>query len=136
MSHWETKLLSFIDCCSMDGFETPSDAVLILDKLLDEAPEELQALISPRASRDRLSQLIEVDAHVSAAMELVGPLCGMLVSSSPIGSSSGLVKIIDEVEEGNFFAADPAIALLGAYGTALIAVNAHNEHSTSRAILR
>jgi hypothetical protein len=33
-----------------------------------------------------------------------------------------LVKINDEVDEGNFFAEDPAIALLGAYGTALVAV--------------
>ena len=67
-------------------------------------------------------QLIEVDAQICAAMELVGPLCGILVSRSPIGSSSGLVKIVDEVEEGNFFAADPAVALLGAYGRALVSV--------------
>ena len=132
MSQWETNLLSFIECCSMDGFETPADAVLNMDRLLDDAPEEFEPLISPRASRARLSQLLDVDAHVSAAMELVGPLCGVLISSSPIGSSSGLVKIVDEVEEGNFFAADPAIALLGAYGTALIAVSAHKKQAGDR----
>ena len=41
------------------------------------------------------------------------------------GSASGMVKIVDEIEEGNLFAADPAIALVGAYGAALVKVSAH-----------
>ena len=61
-------------------------------------------------------------APLCAAMELVGPLCGVLLSRSAGGTASGMVKIIDEVDESNFFAEDPAIALLGAYGTALVAV--------------
>ena len=133
MSLWETSLLTFIDCCSMDGFETASEAVLAMAEILDEAPEDIEPLISPRADSARLSQLLEVDAHVSAAMELVGPLGGVLVSRSAIGSSSGMVKIVDEVGEGNFFAADPAIALLGAYGTALVAVIAHIKGSNGLA---
>ena len=109
----------------MDGFETASEAVLALAQVLDEAPEDLEPLISPRADHVRLARLLEVDAHVSAAIELIGPLGGILLSRSAIGSSSGMVKIVDEVQEGNFFAADPAIALLGAYGSALVAVIAH-----------
>ena len=38
-------------------------------------------------------------------------------------------EFIDEVDEGNFFAEDPAIALLGAYGTALVAVIARVDGS-------
>ena len=42
--------------------------------------------------------------------------------SGGVASSVAGGMIIDEVDEGNFFAEDPAIALLGAYGTALVAV--------------
>ena len=122
MSLWETRILTFVEACSVGGFGAANEAILALADILDEAPEEVAPIISPRASRERLIQLIEVDAQICAAMELVGPLCRLLVSRSPIGSSSGLVKIVDEVEEGNFFAADPAVALLGAYGRALVSV--------------
>ena len=102
MSLWETRILTFVEACSVGGFGAANEAILALADILDEAPEEVAPIISPRASRERLTQLIEVDAQ--------------------IGSSSGLVKIVDEVEEGNFFAADPAVALLGAYGRALVSV--------------
>lgn len=125
MSPWESRLLTFVDECSIDGFETASAAILGMAEILEEAPEHIAPLITPRADPARIAALLEVDAHVTAAIELIGPLCGLLISRSAIGSSSGLVKIVEEVEEGNFFAADPAIALLGAYGTALVAVIAH-----------
>lgn len=132
MSPWEARLLSFVDECSVEGFETASAAVSKMAQILDEAPEQIAPLISPRAESARIAALLEVDAQITAAIELIGPLCGILISRSAIGSSSGLVKIVDEVEEGNFFAADPAIALLGAYATALIAVIAHMKDNAPR----
>lgn len=125
MLRWESRLLTFIDSCSTNGFDTASDAILAMAEILDDAPDAIVPLISPRAGHGRLARLIAVEADVCAAMELVGPLCGMLISRSAEGSSSGLVKIVEEVEEGNFFAADPAIALLGAYGNALVGLVAH-----------
>ena len=125
MSLWETQLMSFIDRCSIGGFDSPSEAVVTMAKIIDEAPDHIAPLIYPRADAERIDALLDVDAPVTAAIELIGPLCGVLVSRSPIGAASGLVKIVDEIEEANFFAADPAIALMGAYGTALIGVLAH-----------
>lgn len=122
MSLWESRILTFVDSCSAGSFETSDDAIWALAAILDEAPPEVAPIVSQRADNDRLAELLDVDAQINAAIELVGPTCGILLTSSPIGSSSGLVKIIDEVEEGNFFASDPAIALLGAYGRALVAI--------------
>ncbi|MBO6527423.1 MULTISPECIES: hypothetical protein [unclassified Erythrobacter] len=95
---------------------------MALAAILDDAPPALAAILSKRADNARLAQLLEVDAQLCAAMELVGPTRGILIGCSAIGSSSGLVKIVDDVEEGNFFADDPAIALLGAYARALVAI--------------
>lgn len=125
MSLWESELLSFIDRCSIGAFERPSEAIRTMVQIIDDAPDHIAPLISPRAEPQRIDALLDIDAPVSAAMELIGPLCGILVSQSPIGAASGLVKIVDEIEEANFFAADPAVALMGAYGTALISVLAH-----------
>lgn len=122
MSPWESRVLSFIDTCSVGGFEKSSNAIVALAEILDDAPAALAKIVSDRADNSRLAQLLEVDAHLCAAMELVGPGRGILITSSSIGSSSGLVKIVEDVEEGNFFADDPAIALLGAYAQALVAI--------------
>ncbi|KWV94104.1 hypothetical protein ASS64_09680 [Erythrobacter sp. AP23] len=122
MSPWESRILSFVDSCSVGGFQTSHDAIVALAAILDDAPPALAAILSKRADNARLAQLLEVDAQLCAAMELVGPTRGILIGCSAIGSSSGLVKIVDDVEEGNFFADDPAIALLGAYARALVAI--------------
>ena len=124
MSSWDASLLTFVDSCSVGDFGTAAQAVLAMAEILDYAP-----LISPRAGADRIAELLAADAPLCAAMELVGPLCGVLLSRSAGGTASGMVKIIDEVDEGNFFAEDPAIALLGAYGTALVAVIARMDGS-------
>ena len=129
MPLWNTRLLDLVDTCSVDGFATASDAILAMADLLDTAPIQLAPFITPRASRARLARLLEADAAVCAALELVGPLSGVLLSRAAGGSASGMVKIVDEIEEGNLFAADPAIALVGAYGAALVKVSAHvGEH--------
>ena len=122
MSSWDASLLTFVDSCSVGDSGTAAQAVLAMAEILDTAPAHYAPLISPRADADRIAELLAADAPLCAAMELVGPLCGVLLSRSAGGTASGMVKIIDEVEEGNFFAEDPAIALLGAYGTALVAV--------------
>ena len=122
MSSWDASLLTFVDSCSVGDFGVAAQAVLAMAEILDAAPAHYAPLISPRAGADRIAELLAADAPLCAAMELVGPLCGVLLSRSVGGTASGMVKIIDEVEEGNFFAEDPAIALLGAYGTALVAV--------------
>lgn len=122
MSSWDASLLTFVDSCSVGDSGTAAQAVLAMAEILDAAPAHYAPLISPRAGADRIAELLAADAPLCAAMELVGPLCGVLLSRSAGGTASGMVKIIDEVEEGNFFAEDPAIALLGAYGTALVAV--------------
>ncbi|MBO9505614.1 hypothetical protein J7348_13375 [Qipengyuania flava] len=122
MSSWDASLLTFVDSCSVGDFGTAAQAVLAMAEILDAAPTHYAPLISPRADADRIAELLAADAPLCAAMELVGPLCGVLLSRSAGGTASGMVKIIDEVDEGNFFAEDPAIALLGAYGTALVAV--------------
>ena len=122
MSSWDASLLTFVDSCSVGDFGTAAQAVLAMAEILNAAPTHYAPLISPRADADRIAELLAADAPLCAAMELVGPLCGVLLSRSAGGTASGMVKIIDEVDEGNFFAEDPAIALLGAYGTALVAV--------------
>ena len=122
MSSWDASLLTFVDSCSVGDSGTAAQAVLAMAEILDATPAHYAPLISPRADADRIAELLAADAPLCAAMELVGPLCGVLLSRSAGGTASGMVKIIDEVEEGNFFAEDPAIALLGAYGTALVAV--------------
>lgn len=122
MSSWDASLLTFVDSCSVGDFGTAAQAVLAMAEILDAAPAHYAPLISPRAGADRIAELLAADAPLCAAMELVGPLCGVLLSRSAGGTASGMVKIIDEVDEGNFFAEDPTIALLGAYGTALVAV--------------
>lgn len=122
MSSWDASLLTFVDSCSVGDFGTAAQVVLAMAEILDAAPAHYAPLISPRADADRIAELLAADAPLCAAMELVGPLCGVLLSRSAGGTASGMVKIIDEVDEGNFFVEDPAIALLGAYGTALVAV--------------
>ena len=129
MSSWDASLLTFVDSCSVGDFGTAAQGVLAMAEILDAAPAHYAPLISPRAGADRIAELLAADAPLCAAMELVGPLCGVLLSRSAGGTASGMVKIIDEVEEGNFFAEDPAIALLGAYGTALVAVIARVDGS-------
>ena len=129
MSSWDASLLTFVDSCSVGDFGVAAQAVLAMAEILDAAPAHYAPLISPRAGADRIAELLAADAPLCAAMELVGPLCGVLLSRSAGGTASGMVKIIDEVDEGNFFAEDPAIALLGAYGTALVAVIARVDGS-------
>lgn len=129
MSSWDASLLTFVDSCSVGDFGTAAQAVLAMAEILDAAPAHYAPLISPRADADRIAELLAADAPLCAAMELVGPLCGVLLSRSAGGTASGMVKIIDEVDEGNFFAEDPAIALLGAYGTALVAVIARMDRN-------
>ena len=73
MPLWNTRLLDLVDTCSVDGFATASDAILAMADLLDTAPIQLAPFITPRASRDRLARLLEADAAVCAALELVGP---------------------------------------------------------------
>ena len=53
-------------------------------------------------------------------MELVGPYCGILVTRAASGPSSALVSFSGEIEEGNFFGDDPAIALVAACARALL----------------
>lgn len=122
MSPWEGRILSFVDTCSVGGFPTSTRAIESLAELLDNAPRALSPHLASRADNARLAQLLAVDAQLCAAVELVGSNRGILITRSAIGASSALVKIADDVEEGNFFADDPVIALLGAYAQALVAV--------------
>ena len=97
MSSWDASLLTFVDSCSVGDFGTAAQAVLAMAEILDAAPAHYAPLISPRAGADRIAELLAADAPLCAAMELVGPLCGVLLSRSAGGTASGMVKIIDEV---------------------------------------
>ena len=122
MSPWESSLVRFVDDCAESRITEPVAALHCFAELRDCAPSEFAGLFDRFPSRDRLQKLIEEEAFLTAAMEMIGPYCGILITRSGEGSSSALVTISREVDEGNFFCDDPAIALLGAFSRSLLAL--------------
>lgn len=122
MSPWEVNLVQFIDDCAEGGITEPTAALSNFAALALCAPPEFAGLFDRFPNEARIARLVEVDAYVTAAMEMVGPYCGILLTRSATGASSGLVTISNEVEEGSFFCEDPAVALLGAFARALLAL--------------
>lgn len=128
MSGWHMALQQFVDECVERQSLEPEYALLEFATILGNAPAEYAALFDNSVSIERLRELCALQAYLCAAIELVGPYCGILVTRSAGGSSSALVSISDEVEEGNFFGNQPAVALLAAYARALLALGASPPH--------
>ncbi len=122
MSPWEVNLVQFIDDCAEGSITEPTAALTNFAALARCAPPEFAGLFDRFPDEARVAKLIEADAFVTASMEMVGPYCGILLTRSATGTSSGLVTISNEVEEGSFFCEDPAVAVLGAFARALLAL--------------
>ena len=120
MSPWETRVQQFVDDCVEGRLYEPRTALAAFAELRNSAPRKYSGLFDQPMPSARLEELCKVRAYVSAAMELVGPYCGILVTRAASGPSSALVSFSGEIEEGNFFGEDPAIALVAACARALL----------------
>lgn len=120
MSPWESNLQQFVDDCAERRLADPQEALVNFAELRNSATPEYSGLFDQPVEPKRLQELFDAQAFVCAAIELVGPDCGILITRSASGSASALVTISGEVEEGNFFCDDPAIALVGAFARALL----------------
>lgn len=123
MSPWQMKLSSFLTACLDAQFIDSRAALQAYLNLKESAPEEFSSLLGQNVSMARLDKLCQLGADLTAAMEIVGPHCGILVSRSVDGSSSALVKYPGASEEGSFFGDDPATSLLAASAQALLTVS-------------
>lgn len=124
MSVWDADLQQFIDDCAERRIADPRTALTDFAGIIDLAPPEFAELFESSITAERLDELCRVEAYLCAAVELVGPYCGILVTRSATGSASALVSISSEVEEGNFFGSDPAVTLLAACARALLLLKA------------
>ena len=120
MSPWEARVQQYIDDCVEGRLYEPYAALLAFAELRNSAPPKYAGLFNQPMAPTRLEELCNVRAYVNAAMELVGPHCGILVTRAASGPSSALVSFSAEIEEGNFFCDDPAIALVAACAKALL----------------
>ncbi|EDL49948.1 hypothetical protein [Erythrobacter sp. SD-21] len=120
MSAWYTELQRFIDGCVEEGREQPQSALEEFWSLICKAPPEYALLFENSITAGRLDQLCAADAYLSAAVEMVGPYCGILVTRAATGSSSAVVSISGEAKEGEFFGYDPTVALLAACAHAML----------------
>lgn len=124
MSGWDLVLQQFVDDCVERQIADPRAALTDFAGIIDLAPPEFAELFERSITTKRLDELCGVEAYLCAAIELVGPYCGILVTRSATGSASALVSISGEVEEGNFFGDDPTITLLAACARALLLLKA------------
>ncbi|MBX7481889.1 hypothetical protein [Qipengyuania qiaonensis] len=120
MSPWESSVQQYVDDCAEGRLYEPRTALAVFAELRNSAPKKYAGLFDQPVAPARLEELYEARAYVSAAMELVGPYCGVLVTRAASGPSSALVSFSGEIEEGNFFGEDPAIALVAACARALL----------------
>lgn len=120
MSPWEISVQQFVDDCVEGRLHDPHAALKAFAELRLIAPAKYAALFDQPVTEERLAELCNARAFVCAAMELVGPYCGILVTRAASGPSSALVSFSGEIEEGNFFGDDPAIALVAACARALL----------------
>jgi len=120
MSPWENSVQQYVDDCVEGRLHEPRAALIAFAELRRSAPQKYADLFDQSMTADRLDELCQVRAYVDAAMELVGPYCGVLVTRAASGPSSALVSFSGEIEEGNFFGDDPAISLVAACARALL----------------
>ena len=116
---WGASLQDFLNDCVEGRITDQREALFSFAGLIDDAPPEFAALFERSITKQRLGELCDVKAYANAAIEMIGPSCGFLVTRSASGSASALVTISSDVEEGNFVGDDPAIALLGACARAM-----------------
>ena len=96
MSPWEISVQQFVDDCVEGRLHDPHAALKAFAELRLIAPAKYAALFDQPVTEERLAELCNARAFVCAAMELVGPYCGILVTRAASGPSSALVSFSGE----------------------------------------
>ncbi|MBS0476165.1 MAG: hypothetical protein JSR28_13605 [Proteobacteria bacterium] len=99
------------------AFATPDggcDLVRSLASLVQTHPQLSLAIDEPL-----VAALLDVSADASAALALVEPLAGYMLSRAPGGRHLATVVLVDQASEHHAEGASAALALVGALATAL-----------------
>ncbi|MFC3175341.1 hypothetical protein ACFOD9_13860 [Novosphingobium bradum] len=117
---WRRRLGELALACAGSFAAEEAQRLHELRRLLAEAPVPalLRGLAVP--SEERLDQLIAADAAQSAALAMLGPDCGYLLSRGAGGQHLASVILPGATEEASASGDSFALALVSALGLALI----------------
>lgn len=124
-AQWHSQLWDFLYTCAGSGEADQGDRLREALELFRAAPLPFARLLPRLPDRRRFEALLAADAHESAALALLGRDWGYMLSRGPGGVCLATLVMPNRDEDTTAQGDTPALALVLALTSALLAEGAH-----------